>query len=171
MLLLVPNLAGSRLPVYNIAMTQVLLFLSLHLLVRTSGQISLAQVGFAAVGAAGFGHMLGNGVPFFLALLIGGLICLPVALVVAVPAIRLSGLYLALATLGLGITLAQYAYDKPYMFGSQLLTRRPGGFDDDKSYYYLLLAVAADRTGRRAGGRAHRGSVGCCGRCRTHRSR
>jgi ABC-type branched-subunit amino acid transport system permease subunit len=141
-LLVVPNLAGSRLPVYNIAMTQVLLFLSLHLLVRTSGQISLAQVGFAAVGAAGFGHMLGHGVPFFLALLIGGLICLPVALVVSVPAIRLSGLYLALATLGLGITLAQYAYDKPYMFGSQLLTRRPGGFEDDKSYYYLLLAIA-----------------------------
>lgn len=141
-LLLIPNLAGSRLPVYNIALTQVMLFLSLHLLVRTSGQISLAQVGFAAVGAAGFGHMLGRGVPFFLALLIGGLICLPLALIVAVPAIRLSGLFLALATLGLGIMLSQYAYDKHYMFGSQLLTRRPNGFETDKSYYYLLLGLA-----------------------------
>ena len=142
-LLALPNLVDARLPGYNTAMTQVLLFVSLHLLVRTSGQISLCHFGFAAVGAAGFGHMLGHGVPFFLALLIGGLACLPLALIVSVPAIRLSGLYLALATLGFGILLSQYAYSKEYMFGgAPLLTRRPNGFESDKSYYYLLLAFA-----------------------------
>ena len=143
LLLVLPNLVGGRLPGYNTALTQVLLFVSLHLLVRTSGQISLCHFGFAAVGAAGFGHMLGHGVPFYLALLIGGLFCLPIALIVSVPAIRLSGLYLALATLGLGIMLAQYAYSKSYMFGGQALqTQRAPGFDTDKSYYYLLLAFA-----------------------------
>ncbi|MGQ0465917.1 MAG: branched-chain amino acid ABC transporter permease [Sporichthyaceae bacterium] len=142
-LLALPTIVDSRLPGYNTAMTQVLLFVSLHLLVRTSGQISLCHVGFAAVGAAGFGHMLGHGVPFFLALLIGGLVCLPVALVVSVPAIRLSGLYLALATLGFGILLSQFAYSKKYMFGGgQLLTRRPDGFASDTRYYYLLLGFA-----------------------------
>jgi ABC-type branched-subunit amino acid transport system permease subunit len=142
-LLLLPNFVGGRLVGYNTAMTQVLLFVSLHLLVRTSGQISLCHFGFAAVGAAGFGHMLGHGVPFYLALLIGGIFCLPIALIVSIPAIRLSGLYLALATLGLGIVLAQYAYSKSYMFGGQALaTQRAPGFDSDKSYYYLLLAFA-----------------------------
>lgn len=143
LLLAVPNIADARLPGYNTAMTQVLLFVSLHLLVRTSGQISLCHFGFAAVGAAGFGHMLGHGVPFFLALLLGGLACLPLALIVSVPAIRLSGLYLALATFGFGILLSQYAYSKSYMFGgAQLFTRRPAGFESDKTYYYLLLAFA-----------------------------
>jgi ABC-type branched-subunit amino acid transport system permease subunit len=124
-------------------MTQVLLFASLHLLVRTSGQISLCHFGFAAVGAAGFGHMLGHGVPFGVAVLIGGLWCVPLALIVSVPAIRLSGLYLGLATLGFGIVLAQFAYSKSYMFGGgQLLTRRPHGFGTDTRYYYLLLAFA-----------------------------
>ncbi|MGQ0624005.1 MAG: branched-chain amino acid ABC transporter permease [Sporichthyaceae bacterium] len=143
LLLAVPHLAGGRLPGYNTAMTQVLLFVSLHLLVRTSGQISLCHTGFAAVGAVGFAHMLGNGVPFYLALLTGGLFCLPIALIVSVPAIRLSGLYLALATLGFGIVLSQYAYSKEYMFGSVALqTQRAPGFDSDTSYYYLLLAIA-----------------------------
>jgi ABC-type branched-subunit amino acid transport system permease subunit len=143
LLLVLPSVVGSRLPGYNTAMTQVLLFVSLHLLVRTSGQISLCHVGFAAVGAAGFGHMLRHGVPFFPALLIGGLFCLPLALIVSVPAIRLSSLYLALATLGFGILLAQFAYSKDYMFGGgALATRRPAGFGDDKHYYYLLLGFA-----------------------------
>lgn len=143
LLLIIPHVVGAKLPGYNVALTQVLLFASLHLLVRTSGQISLCHFGFAAVGAAGFGHMLGHGVPFVLALLIGGAACLPLALIVSVPAIRLSGLYLALATLGFGIVLSQFAYSKEYMFGGgQLLTRRPDGFSDDKHYYYLLLAFA-----------------------------
>ncbi|HEY2832767.1 MAG TPA: ABC transporter permease [Sporichthyaceae bacterium] len=142
-LIALPHLVGSKLPGYNVAMTQVLLFASLHLLVRTSGQISLCHFGFAAVGAAGFGHAANNGAPWVLAVLIGGLWCLPLGLIVSVPAIRLSGLYLALATLGFGIVLAQFAYSKDYMFGGgQLLTRRPGGFESDKRYYYLLLAFA-----------------------------
>jgi len=142
-LLVIPHVVGAKLPGYNVALTQVLLFVSLHLLVRTSGQISLCHFGFAAVGAAGFGHSANNGVPFVLALLIGGLWCLPLALIVAVPAIRLSGLYLALATLGFGIVLSQFAYSKSYMFGGgQLLTRRPDGFASDTRYYYLLLAIA-----------------------------
>jgi ABC-type branched-subunit amino acid transport system permease subunit len=142
-LLVLPHVVGARLPGYNTAMSQVMLFASLHLLVRTSGQISLCHVGFAAVGAAGFGHMVAHGVPFYLAVLLGGLFCLPLALIVSVPAIRLSGLYLALATLGFGIVISQFAYPKSYMFGSGLPTTRAPGFDTDTSYYYLLLAFAA----------------------------
>lgn len=141
--LLVPYFAASKLPGYNVALTQVVLFVSLQLLVRTSGQISLCHIGFAAVGAATFGHLLNNGAPFFLAVLLGGLACLPLALVVSIPAIRLSGLYLGLATLGFGIVLSQYAYAKSFMFGGgQLLTRKPAGFSSDRSYYYLLLVIA-----------------------------
>jgi len=141
--LLVPTFAEAKLPGYNVALTQVVLFVSLHLLVRTSGQISLCHIGFAAVGAATYAHMLGHGMPFYPAVLLGGLACLPIALVVSVPAIRLSGLYLGLATLGFGIVLTQYFYAKSYMFGGgQLLTRKPSGFNSDKAYYYLLFAIA-----------------------------
>lgn len=143
--LFVPQLwfVGSHLPAYNQALTQVVLFVSLHLLVRTSGQISLCHFGFAAVGACAFAHAQENSVPFIVAVLFAGLACLPLGLLIAIPAIRLSGLYLALATLGFGIFLAQYAYGKSYMFGAgSLPTSRPSGFGSDSRYYYVLLAFA-----------------------------
>ncbi len=140
--LLVPQFADTKISYYNAAISSVVLFLSLSLLVRTSGQISLCHIGFAAVGAAGFAHMLDKGVPWMGAMLIGGLLAVPIGAVIAIPAIRLSGLYLALATLGFGILLAQYAYSRDYMFGSGVPTRRPDGFVDDDNYYYLLLGIA-----------------------------
>jgi ABC-type branched-subunit amino acid transport system permease subunit len=140
---LVPQLVGSRLPVWINAMSQVLLFLSLGLLVHTSGQVSLCQMALAAVGAATFGHAYSNGLPWGIAVLLAGLVAVPVGAVVAIPAIRLSGLFLALATLGFGIFMAQFFYVKSYMFGlADLKTGRPSGFQSDKSYYYLLLAFA-----------------------------
>jgi ABC-type branched-subunit amino acid transport system permease subunit len=142
--LLVPQLVGAHLALWITAVTQFVLFLSLSLLVRTSGQISLCHVGFAAIGAAGFGHMLADGVPWGLAVLLGGLFAVPAGALIAIPAIRLSGLFLGLATLGFGILLAEYAYNKSWMFGfGQLNTRRPDGFTTDTRFYYLCLGIAA----------------------------
>lgn len=143
-LLVVPFVVGAKQPVWNSALAQVVLFLSLGLLVRTSGQISLCHIGFAAVGAAAFGHALSSGLPWLVAVFAAGLVAVPVGALVAIPAIRLSGLYLALATFGFGVFLAQFFYTKDYMFGfgQQLLTRRPSGFESDTAYYYVLLAIA-----------------------------
>jgi ABC-type branched-subunit amino acid transport system permease subunit len=103
----------------------------------------LCQIGFAAIGATTFAHMLGDGLPWLLAMLVAGAVTIPVGAIVAIPAIRLSGLYLALATLGFGILLAQFCYSKDYMFGTSisLATSRPDflGFSSDRGYYYLLL--------------------------------
>ncbi|HEX3826805.1 MAG TPA: ABC transporter permease [Sporichthyaceae bacterium] len=141
--LLVPHIVGSRLPVWISALSQVLLFLSLGLLVHTSGQVSLCHVALAAVGAAAFAHAESGGVPWGLAVLWGGVVAIPVGAMVAIPAIRLSGLFLGLATLGFGIFIAQFFYTKSYMFGlDDLKTHRPSAFESDTSYYYLLLAFA-----------------------------
>jgi ABC-type branched-subunit amino acid transport system permease subunit len=141
--LIVPHVVGTRLPVWISAMSQVLLFLSLGLLVHTSGQVSLCQVALAAVGGAAFGHAVGGGVPWWIAVLWAGIITVPVGAIVAIPAIRLSGLFLALATLGFGIFIAQFFYTKSYMFGlADLQTKRPHGFSSDTRYYYLLLGFA-----------------------------
>ncbi len=142
---LIPQVVGTKLPTWTTAAAMVPLFLSLGLLVRTSGQISLCQIGFAAIGATTFGHMLDKGVPFGFALLLAGLVAVPVGALVAIPAIRLSGLYLALATLGFGILLAQFFYTKDYMFGQSVSIETPRptfwNLDSDKGYFYLLLAV------------------------------
>jgi ABC-type branched-subunit amino acid transport system permease subunit len=143
--LVLPALVGVKLPIWLGGLAQMLLFLSLALLVRTSGQVSLCQVGFAAVGAAAFGHLAADGLPWGAALLVAGLVTMPVGALVAIPAIRLSGLYLALATLGFGVLLFQLCYRQSFFFGQadSIPTPRPAvlGLDSDKGYYYLLLAL------------------------------
>jgi branched-subunit amino acid ABC-type transport system permease component len=147
-LLAIPHQVGARLPVYNNALIMVIVFLSLSLLVRTSDQVSLCHAGFAAVGAAVFSHLAhGAGLPWGVALVGAGLAAVPIGAIVAIPAIRIAGVYLALATFGFGILLERMAYPTPLMFGSFGTRAAPrpklGGFDltSDLRYYYVCLAV------------------------------
>jgi ABC-type branched-subunit amino acid transport system permease subunit len=70
----------------------------------------------------------------------------PVGAFVAIPAIRLSGLFLALATLGFGILVEKLLYPRAFMFGAvgTLTGRRPAAFGlaSDAGYYYLCAAIA-----------------------------
>ncbi|MGW2563654.1 branched-chain amino acid ABC transporter permease [Streptomyces sp. NPDC001514] len=141
----VPFVVGAKLPVYSTALVFVLVFSSLQLLVRTSGQVSLAHAALVAVGSSTFSHLaVGAGLPWLVAVLLAGAAAVPVGVLVAVPAIRLSGLYLALATLGLGILLERVVYGSELMFGttSTLPATRPALFAGDTAFYYVLLAFA-----------------------------
>jgi branched-subunit amino acid ABC-type transport system permease component len=148
-LALVPWVVGTKLPIWSSGLAQGLLFLSLALLIRAAGMVSLCQVALAAVGAAGFGHLAGNmGLPWLPALILAGLFAVPFGAIVAVPAIRLSGLFLALATFGFGILMQQQVYSQPFMFGQfakVLDAPRPAvlGLDGEKGFYYVLLLVLA----------------------------
>jgi ABC-type branched-subunit amino acid transport system ATPase component/branched-subunit amino acid ABC-type transport system permease component len=146
-LVLVPSFAGIRLTDWTTALGTFIVFVSLGLLVRTSGQTSLGHVAFMAIGAAAFSHLAagGPGLPWLVALLLAGLIAVPVGAVLAIPAIRLGGLYLALATFGFGILLQQMFYTQDFMFGSfgtGLEMPRPGSLDGDTAFYYVTLAFA-----------------------------
>ena len=80
--------------------------------------MSLCQYAFAAVGAAAMGHFTSRArFPLVVALLLAGLMAVPIGAIVAIPAIRLSGVFLALATLGFGILLEQMFYTLSFMFG------------------------------------------------------
>ena len=148
LLVAVPSLVGGKLPVYTNGLVFVILFTSLGLLVRTSGQVSLCHMAFAAVGAAGFGHAMAAGVPWLLAVLLGGLVAVPVGAFVAIPAIRLSGVYLAIATFGFGILVERIFFTTPWMFGPANLIKAPRPalgslhLGTDRGYYYVVLAVA-----------------------------
>jgi ABC-type branched-subunit amino acid transport system ATPase component/branched-subunit amino acid ABC-type transport system permease component len=146
-LLVVPHLVNAaQLPYWSDGVTQVVLFLSLGLLVRTSGQVSLCQAAFAAIGATTMGHLTaGFGLPWGVALLLAGLAAVPVGAFIAIPAIRLPGVFLALATFGFGVTMQQMGYPLSIMFGSSSLgvaVNRPSFAQGDIAYYYLALVFA-----------------------------
>ncbi len=78
-----------------------LVFLSFVVITGLGGMVSLAQAAFVTTGALAAGWMVAHGVPFVGAAAVGTIIAMVVGLVVAVPALRLGGLPLALATLAL----------------------------------------------------------------------
>jgi ABC-type branched-subunit amino acid transport system permease subunit len=138
-----------RLPNFTTALGYVILFMSLSLLVRTSGQISLCQITFAAVGTTTFAHAMAAGVPWLPAVLLGGLVAVPVGAVVAIPAIRLSGVYLAVATFGFALVVQSFVFPSFLMFpfsSKLLLAPRPHIFGlhtgTDTGYYYVVLIFA-----------------------------
>ncbi|HEX9684070.1 MAG TPA: ABC transporter permease [Acidimicrobiales bacterium] len=147
-LVVVPFVVGSKLPVWTNGLVFVILLASLALLVNTSGQVSLCHAGFAAVGAATFSHLAsGAGLPWLVALLGAGLAAVPIGAVVAIPAIRLSGIFLALATFGFGILLERMVFNTSIMFGA--FGNRPAPRPDlliiegtsDHAFYFVVLAV------------------------------
>ena len=153
-LICVPTFAGIHLTDWTVFLADTILFLSLGLLVRTSGQVSLCQITFVAIGASTFAHLSGGEhLPWFAALLLASLIAVPIGALLAIPAIRQSGLYLALATLGFGIVVQYLFYPEGYMFGALGVAStdpRPRlswlNVSSDKGYYYLVLVFAAVST-------------------------
>jgi ABC-type branched-subunit amino acid transport system ATPase component/branched-subunit amino acid ABC-type transport system permease component len=141
---LVPTFAGTHLPFWTTALTRVILFLSLGLLIRTSGQVSLCQVAFAAIGTVAFSQFAVQlGMPWLVAVLVGALVAVPIGAVLAIPAIRLSGLFLALGTFGFGILVANMFYSRGFMFTLSSIGRkmpRPSVATSDTRYYYVVLA-------------------------------
>jgi branched-subunit amino acid ABC-type transport system permease component len=146
-LCVVPFVVGFDLPIWSTGLAFVIIFVSLGLLVRTSGQVSLCHMAFAAVGSSTFALAASVHIPWGLALLLGGLAAVPIGAAVALPAIRLKGVFLAVITLGFGILVERVFFTTASMFGAQdnRSVPRPKlgflNFHDDKSFYFLTLVI------------------------------
>jgi ABC-type branched-subunit amino acid transport system ATPase component/branched-subunit amino acid ABC-type transport system permease component len=151
LLALVPFFAGPRLVDYSDLLVVLILMLSLGLVVRTSGQVSLCQPIFAGIGAVAMAHFNhGLGIPWLISLVLAALVTVPAGAIVAVPAIRRAGVYLAIATFGFAILVEQLFYPMNFLFGVSpggVPANRPSGgigpwhFSTDNGYYYVLLAI------------------------------
>jgi branched-chain amino acid transport system permease protein len=85
--------------------------LSLVPLVGFAGQISLCQLSFAGIGAVVMAHLGAGGNPMGLVWAV--VICAVVGALVALPALRLSGIYLALATAAFAVVLDRWIFNLP----------------------------------------------------------
>jgi branched-subunit amino acid ABC-type transport system permease component len=148
-LILVPTFVPeAEMTQYASTLGYFIVFASLGMLVWMSGQISLCQMSFAAVGAATAGHMIENGLSWPLALLIAGAVAIPVGALVSIVAIRFGGIYVAIATFGFAIAMQQVGYYTEILFGQdqRIDVPRPEifgiNFTDIVPFYYLCLAVA-----------------------------
>jgi branched-chain amino acid transport system permease protein len=121
-------------------------FLSLTVLTGTSGLISLTQAGLVGTGAFAYIHLINGGVPFWLALPLAGLVVVPLGVAIAVPALRLSGLFLALATFGFGQLIDGLLFGSWTWFsgaGDGLRGGRPSVFHSDRLYVAFVVVMLA----------------------------
>jgi branched-chain amino acid transport system permease protein len=81
--------------------------LGLMTLTGFTGQVSLGHAAFVAIGAYAHAYALSKGVPFLLSLPLAAASAALAGLLVGIPAIRVSGLYLAMVTLAFSIIVEQ----------------------------------------------------------------
>ena len=121
--------------------------LGLMVLVGYTGQVSLGHSAFVAIGAYAHAWLLTQGVPLVASLVLAACITGVIGFVIGLPAIRVSGLYLAMVTLAFamlteiiigrwkGVTGGYNGMSvaSPNLFGLDLSSLQ--------SFYYLCLAV------------------------------
>ncbi len=91
-----------------------------NLLIGYTGQISLGQAGFLAIGAYTFGHLARAGCPWPLAVPAAGLMAGLFGVAVGFPSLRLKGPYLAIATMGFGIAVYQVFVNSETLSGGMM---------------------------------------------------
>lgn len=137
----------------TIAVILAICYLSITVISGMAGSISLCQATFAAVGALTTAQVVNEwGTDVLTAILVGVLVAGLVGALVALPAIRLRGIYLALVTLAFAIAFETVLVPQGWVSGGSTTLRVPRptlgpvDFADDRAYFLLCcgcLAVAA----------------------------
>ena len=150
--------------------TQVFIYaialLGLNILTGFNGQISLGHGAFYALGAYTTAIMIDRwNIAYGWTIPVAGLLCLVIGFLFGIPALRLEGLYLALATFALALAIPQILkYFEHWTGGSQGIVlskpRAPFGLklNPDQWLYFVTLGVllvlfilAANLLSRRTG--------------------
>ena len=129
--------------------------LGLNILTGYNGQISLGHGAFYAIGAYVTAILMDKfGVPYWACIPLAGAVCLVAGFLFGLPALRLEGTYLALATFALGVALPQllkYKHLEAWTGGVNgiVLTKPDPPFDSflgltlnpDRWFYFFTLFV------------------------------
>ena len=145
-------LSNYRVFQFTLVLVYAIALLGLNMLTGYNGQISLGHGAFYAIGAYCAAILMDKwGVPYWATLPVAAVVCLVAGFLFGLPALRLEGLYLALATFALGVSLPQllkYHHIEQWTGGVQGITiikpDAPFGLplNADQWLYFFTLAVA-----------------------------
>ena len=143
---------------FTLVLVYAIALLGLNILTGYNGQISLGHGAFYAIGAYAAAILMDRyGVPYWATIPVAGAVCLVVGFLFGLPALRLEGLYLALATNALGFAMPQllkYHHLEKWTGGVQgivitkpdapaLLSELGLKLSPDQWLYFFTLAVTA----------------------------
>ena len=138
---------GMSLYIVNLITVHALVAIGLNILVGYTGQISMGHAGFFALGAfTTVILVLKWSFPLWLALPIAGFFSSAFGFILGLPALRLKGPYLAIATLGFGMTITTIIKHMEF-FGGRMGLQAPklqlfGTPMKDIQYYYVIMTIA-----------------------------
>src|SRR6185369_14273942 len=141
---------------FTLVLVYAIALLGLNMLTGYNGQISLGHGAFYAMGAYCTAILMDKfGVPYWATLPAAGAVCLLAGFLFGLPALRLEGIYLALATFALGVALPQllkYKHFEEWTGGVQgiVLTKPDPPFESllglrlnpDRWLFFFALFVA-----------------------------
>src|ERR1700754_3887958 len=118
---------------------------SLMVLVGYTGLVSLGHAAFLGIGAYAHAYFIMHGAPWIVAVVLAVVITTACGLIVGLPALRMTGIYLAIATLAFSVIVqevfsrwesvthgfAGMKVDSPVIFGIAVA--------DGRSFYFLCL--------------------------------
>jgi len=144
-------LKGYQLFQATMVLSYAIALLGLNILTGYNGQISLGHGAFYAIGAYTTGILMEHaGMAYWLTVPSAAVVCLIVGYLFGRPALKLEGLYLALATFGLGVAMPQllkYKHLEPWTGGVQgIMLMKPGApfglpLTEDQWVYLFSLIV------------------------------
>ncbi|NMA99960.1 MAG: branched-chain amino acid ABC transporter permease [Firmicutes bacterium] len=135
-------LLSYHVQILSLCCINVILAVSLNLINGFTGQFSLGHGGFMAVGAYFSAYLTINfQTPFSIALGLAGLLAGMVGLAVGLPALRLKGDYLAIATLGFGEIIRVIILNTPALGGARGLAGIPPYTSFGIAYLLAILTV------------------------------
>ena len=147
---LVPFFASSYwLDVLNRAAIAVIAAMGLNILTGFTGQISLGNAAFMAVGGYATAFLANHGVPFLVAFPASGLLAALAGMIFGIPSLRLKGLYLAMATLAAHFIVEFASTHWESVTGGVAGTSVPApsllgfSFSDDRRLYFLVVPLCA----------------------------
>lgn len=122
--------------------------IGLMLLTGYTGQVSLGHAAFLGIGAYTHAVLLNMGIPFVLSVPAATLVSAMIGIAVGFPALRLTGIYLSIATLAFAFIIEHvfikwesvtggfrgFSVPRPEFFGISIM--------DDQFFYLLTLAAA-----------------------------
>jgi len=136
----------------TLVLVYAIALLGLNLLTGYSGQISLGHGAFYALGAYCAAILMAKaGWPYWTTVPVAGAVCLVAGFLFGLPALRLEGLYLALATFALGVAMPQllkYHHLEALTGGVQgIVIEKPSApfglpLNPDRWLYFFTLVVA-----------------------------
>jgi len=122
------------------------IFLSITVITGMGGQVSLSQATFAGIGAFATAQIVGTwGLGVLPTLLVGAALAAAVGALLAIPALRLGGVFLSLATLAFALMFESVFVPLDWVGGGirPLRVPRPAGLNDDKMFFLFCVLVLA----------------------------